>query len=180
VITFPTSTRKDGIMLSHIEGNTSMQHLPQTFRPSFFRIFAVCSALMAIIILLFLPFFWPLQGARASAFRSLIIFAVIWISILSIFGYWLSNVTVQVDGIRGYSFFGTFHFVQWENMHSVQDINLLGLRYLRTTHNESRSPLWIPLFHARQAEFETIVVATAPSSNPLRKKIEEMSIKPLQ
>jgi hypothetical protein len=151
-----------------------MQQLPQTFRPSFVRVFAVCSGLTAIIIFLFLPLFWPLQGARASAFQSLIIFAVIWISALSVFGYWLSKLTVQANGIRGYTFLGTFHFVQWDNMRSVQRINLLGLRYLRTTHNQSRSPLWIPLFHTQQSKFESLVIDIAPPNNPLRKEIKEM------
>jgi hypothetical protein len=97
-----------------------MHHLPQTFRPSFVRAFVVCSGLAAIIVVLFLPFFWPLQGEQASRFRSLIIFAIIWISALSIFGYWLSKLTIQADGIRGYTFIGTFHFVPWDSMRSVQ------------------------------------------------------------
>jgi hypothetical protein len=93
---------------------------------------------------------WPVVGVRfawAVAFAFVLILVVV-----AVF-----RVFVGPVGLRGYTFWGNYRTLPWDEIDSVRPINLLGLRFLRVRGVGGGLPVWLPLFLADMPRFRTAV-----------------------
>jgi len=81
-------------------------------------------------------------------------------------------VYVAEDGIKGYDFFGFYHFAPWLTIERIRPINLLGLRYLRVRSSAAPRELWVPLFLADMPGFCAAVADRAGPDHPLAEALQ--------
>ena len=74
----------------------------------------------------------------------------------------------STEGIGGYNAWALSKSVHWVDITAIKPFNLGGLRYVRVYSEDSSRPLWIPLFHQDQTEFEAAVLSLAPENNVIR------------
>jgi hypothetical protein len=77
-------------------------------------------------------------------------------------------VEVREGGVRGYDFWGRYHFVDWREMEKVEHRRVLNLTFLRIFYRSGKSPLWLPLFLKKREQFSSAVARLAPEDNPLK------------
>jgi hypothetical protein len=86
------------------------------------------------------------------------------------------KVHVYDDGLRGHNCLGVPCWVPWDSISAASGFNLGGLKYLRV-RSKTAGVIWLPLFHARQSELESLIRTNAPPENPLRQRLESVGMK---
>ena len=70
-------------------------------------------------------------------------------------------------GIRSYTSYGMFRMIEWQNILSVQQTNIPGLRAIKVMPQKGQA-IWVPLFISHWEEFRNAVIESAQDAdNPL-------------
>lgn len=77
------------------------------------------------------------------------------------------QIYVSRDRLGAYNSLGVYREARWSDIDKVRPLNVVGLRYLRVTDNESRIPLWVPLYLNDREGFYRRVCEYAGPEHPL-------------
>jgi hypothetical protein len=80
---------------------------------------------------------------------------------------WLCPIRVTPRGIKYPAWTLVVREVPWEEMHTVQYVNLLGFRFLAIYRRGAAAGLWVPLFLKNPDLFCEAVRAYLPGAHPL-------------
>lgn len=97
---------------------------------------------------------------------------IVWMLALQAIGFALAcvyfKVYVSPRGIRSFDVWGNYDYTDWDTIHRVRPISIMGFEYLRIDSPQLRRPLWLPLYIARAEQFWAYVLQHAPDESPLR------------
>jgi hypothetical protein len=113
----------------------------------------------------------PRWRLAAIALGSLLLVPIVLFGLLAPFLRYY-RVTVYQLGLRAFNGYGKFFTVRWTSMKEAHRVDLLVLPYLRVRTTEEGVELVIPMFLAKQREFERLVVEHAGPLNPLSRHFQ--------
>jgi hypothetical protein len=94
-------------------------------------------------------------------------------SLWTLFLVRLFKIHLGPAGLVGFSFWGEYDQVGWQDIVRVRPFNFCGLRYLRVYSANRPRPLWLPLFLTDTHSFSEAVHAWAGLENPLAVALRE-------
>ena len=77
------------------------------------------------------------------------------------------------EGVHGYNFWGKYRTVKWDEMGTIQPMNLFGLRYLIITGTSDGAKIWLPMYLSEMNEFIAGVNDRAGPKHALVEAIEK-------
>lgn len=81
------------------------------------------------------------------------------------------TIKVTDQGLHAYDFWGHYHDVVWDQMHSARSRNLLGLPYICVDFRGGTRALWIPRFLCDFDRFCSLVSEYAGEGHPLYREL---------
>jgi hypothetical protein len=148
-----------------------------TFRIAFLLPFAIITGQVLagwisimLLFFVFLELFGRGVGDPYSALKSLLCgmaMGEILTLLLTLFRILKRKTHIGPAGIAGYSAWGKYEQMAWQDMVAVKPFNFFGLKYLHVYSQDQHRPLWVPLFLADMQGFEDAVHAWAGLDNSL-------------
>jgi hypothetical protein len=116
-----------------------------------------------------------LSGRPARAPVALFVFGGLALVLLLPIGLavWVSRWHVDSMGIGGRNNYLAYHYLEWDEMDSVEQWLIPGYRYLQINGGGMRWAFWLPLFFTDMPGFRSAVIRYAPPANPLRRFLEK-------
>jgi hypothetical protein len=142
----------------------------RTFRPALGPLFR----LAAIFLVAVVAAVWcvlSLLGVRLSAPSPTVVGIMGAGFLLSLSGA-VFPVHVYAEGVRGYNYWGTYHFVRWDEMTDIRPGSLPGLRYVRIVAGHGGPELWVSLFLRGMPSFTALVREHAGADHRLTQFLE--------
>jgi hypothetical protein len=144
----------------------------ESFRSSFWLVFAV---VMALGLLIALAMIVVMHGLNLDPIGLLIGLAAaevtgVVFTLLAVFYY---KVYVGPEGVRCYNFWGLYRTVAWDDFAAIRPVNFCGLRFLRVRSTSPGTPIWVPLFLTKPRMFEEAVIRHGGVTHPLARALDE-------
>lgn len=122
-------------------------------RLEFWRVFLVAVALTVVICIpiLYAASLWNLVAWRILLPAFIIAFTSQAVLIR------LQKITVSADVLRCADFWGHYHTIETDSIHSVSPVGFGVFRFLKLHNSTTATPLWLPLFLANMDRFWAFV-----------------------
>ncbi len=137
----------------------------KSYRMRFLPVFVFMSAFLLIWGAIFYAFGLIKQNAIGMAIfvSCLASIPVVWLIVF------MFPTKAGSKGIRSYTSYGMFRMIEWQNILSVQQTNIPGLRAIKVMPQKGQA-IWVPLFMSHWEEFRKAVIESAQDAdNPLVK-----------
>jgi hypothetical protein len=157
----------------------SMEKSAESFRMSFWWLFAYVMGVSATIAVPLAMAIILLNGARPSASLMVTALAVALaageafacLSLLLFIAYF--KVHVSQGGLGAFNTLGLYREIAWADVASTKRVNLLGMQYIRLYSSRLRLPVSIPLFLSDLDRFYQVVCRHAGPDHPLALALHE-------